>query len=530
MSFDFSSKGRWVLVVVAVAAACAEGVTLPPDDNPSSGGSGGAGDGGAGDGGGGGELPCGIDCSAINAPLCLKSVCNEGQYIGPVGSCVVVNEDAGVACDDGQFCTVDSSCNGEGDCIAGPTVNDCGMEPAECQQVTCNEDSDSCTFSPVANGQFCTPTDLCLVNATCLNGSCSGGTPKDCFFAPVPNECWVAVCDPSNGQCVPEPDAGAQGQPCADPGDLCTVNKTCDNLGNCQGGQPMNCDAFTVGCFNGQCDPNVGQCIQVPVPPGGNCAEATDDCNDGICDMNGLCNPVPTNEGGLCNDFDGCTSGTTCTMGNCQGGSVIGTCAFNDGCCPPGCDDTNDNDCIRPNIMLCGSSSKSPIDFTPPNMSFNLINSCTPDDTVQAFFVTRNMGSINAGTLQTYLQNGGIVLTEWNITDEVFSLAFGFVSQGPLFLGGCQDCFPLVHQFSPNDPFWQDNTFMQSNESGCGYSVHMYPGITPISGWDNQNVSVAYRDLGNGRFWLTDFDWQDGEQYPCMATTEVLMGYMMTHK
>jgi hypothetical protein len=307
--------------IVIGMLACAGGtVTAPEDDGD--GGNGGAGaSGGAGaTGGTGGELPCGIDCGAINAPLCLKSVCNEGQYIGPVGSCVVVNEDAGVACDDGQFCTVESACNGEGDCVAGPTVNDCGMVPAACQQVTCNEDGDSCAFSPVANGQFCTPTDLCLVNATCLNGSCSGGTPKDCFFAPVPNECWVAVCDPADGQCKPEPDASAQGQPCADPADLCTVNKSCDAVGNCQGGAPKDCSAFTMGCNVGMCDT-----------------------------MNGNCFGLPVNDGDPCNDLDNCTIGELCNNGQCNGGTVISACGPADTCCAPGCTPLTDPDC--PNCL-----------------------------------------------------------------------------------------------------------------------------------------------------------------------------------
>jgi hypothetical protein len=527
-------QGRAAVLVFAVVAACAEGTVELPPGNGGSGGDG-PGSGGGGEGGDGGTMvfPCGIDCSAIMAPTCLKSVCNEGQYLGPVGSCVVVDDDVGATCDDAMFCTTDDTCNGMGDCIGGP-VNDCGMEPDQCEQVQCNEASQSCSLVPSMNGTFCTPTDLCLVNATCLNGLCAGGTPKDCFFAPVPNECWVAVCDPMSGQCVPEPDAGASGDPCQDPGQLCQVSMTCDGMGNCTGGAPKDCSALTQGCFDGVCDTMTGNCIQVPIPPGGICAQATDDCNNGICDMNGSCNPVPTNEGGPCNDFDGCTSNTVCTMGNCVGGTVINMCAFNDGCCPPGCDDTNDNDCIRPNIMLCGFSSKSPLDFTPPNMSFNLLNGCTPDITVQALFVTRGLqpGQINAAQLQGYIQNGGIVLTEWNITDDVFSLAFGAVAQGPLFIGSCTDCMPLVNQFSPNDPFWQDNPFMMLpySDSGCGYSVAAYPGITPISGWNATDVSVAYRELGTGRFWLTDFDWQDNEMYPCTPISEQLMGYMMTHK
>ncbi len=91
----------------------------------------------------------------------------------------------------------------------------------------------------------------------------------------------------------------------------------------------------------------------------------------------------------------------------------------------------------------------------------------------------------------------------------------------------------MVTQFTANDPFWQDNMFVPQNifDSGCGYDVSAFNGITPISGWDNQHVAVGYRDLGSGRFWATDFDWQDNEMFaPCIPQMNQLMGYMMTHK
>jgi hypothetical protein len=284
--------------------------------NGAQGGGGGASDGG----GGGGPGPCGIDCSAIMAPPCLQSVCNEGQYIGPIGQCVVVEQEAGTACEDGEFCTTNDSCDGIGTCIGG-AQNECGMDPPECQQVTCNEASDSCMFSPSANGMFCTPTDLCLVNATCQNGSCSGGTPKDCFFAPVPNECHVAVCNPMNGQCEPQPNPQAAGTPCVDQSDLCTVGHVCDTMGNCQGGQPVNCSQLTQGCQLGVCDPMTGMCVAQQL-------------------MNG--DP--------CDDLNGCSSGETCQNGQCTGGMFISQCIDNDDCCPPMCDINNDNNC-----QLCGN-------------------------------------------------------------------------------------------------------------------------------------------------------------------------------
>jgi hypothetical protein len=306
-----------LLWVGLLALGCAEGTV--ENQTTGAGGNGGS-TGGSPPAGGGGEggspdLPCGIDCSMIMAPTCLKSVCNEGQYVGPVGSCVVVDDDVGATCDDEMFCTTDDTCNGMGDCIGGP-VNDCGMEPDQCEQVQCNEASQNCSLVPSMNGTFCTPTDLCLVNATCLNGSCSGGTPKDCFFAPVPNECWVAVCNPMNGLCEPQPDPGALGAPCADPAQLCTVGMACDGMGNCGGGQPKDCSFLSVGCNTGVCEIATGNCVQQPI-----------------------------NNGDPCNDFNACTTGDVCSNGQCVPGMTIMQCVNGDNCCAQGCTIANDTDC-----------------------------------------------------------------------------------------------------------------------------------------------------------------------------------------
>jgi hypothetical protein len=48
-------------------------------------------------------------------------------------------------------------------------------------------------------------TNQCLLNPTCLNGSCSGGFLEDCTFSPVPNECHTSVCNPQTGQCEAQP-------------------------------------------------------------------------------------------------------------------------------------------------------------------------------------------------------------------------------------------------------------------------------------------------------------------------------------
>lgn len=318
---------RWcvgaAICAVAVLPGCAADV-VPIDDD----GAGGAGataaggsdaNGGAGgEGAGGGNVgPCGMDCSTLSTPACFEGRCNEGQYPGPVNSCVVVPSDAGVACDDGMFCTVTDTCDGAGVCV-GSGDNDCGMPAAECEEIVCDEAAKSCNAQPT-NGQSCTPNDLCQVGGTCQNGLCVG-SPKDCFFAPVPNECHVAVCNPANGMCEPEP--GNDGESCVDPNELCTDGKTC-SAGSCVGGGPKDCSALTVQCVEGVCDPSTGQCVATPLQPGELCSAATDACNQGICDMSGICQPTPANEGGACEDGNPCTGGETCSGGVCGGGTTI---------------------------------------------------------------------------------------------------------------------------------------------------------------------------------------------------------------
>jgi len=210
------------------------------------------------------------------------------------------------------------------------------------------------------------------------------------------------------------------------------------------------------------------------------------------------------------------------------------------------CDDGNmvDNDgcsntCkvnlgLRSKVMLCGTSSRNVNTFFPGGVNqFMVVNGCVPDINTQALIVTRsaNQGAIVQATLQAYLNAGGIVMTEYSITDDVFSKAFVAVAQGANN-GACQDTAPTQTQYTPGDPFWVANgfTMIANNQTGCGYSVNAFPGITPLAGWGANTVAIAYRQSGLGRFWLTDFDWQDNEMIQPYVYTNKLMGYMITHR
>jgi len=309
------------LILATAAGGCAAGAeteepgTGGKSSTSSTGGSmamGGMGGSPEGGGGQGGMGLCEIDCSTITTPDCNVAVCNDGMYPGTVGECVVVPDEDGVPCEDGEFCTVQDSCQ-NGMCVGGPQ-NDCGMDPSQCHEVVCDETSDSCSETPADDGAACDEGNLCIQGSTCTNGICGGGSMNDCFFAPVPDECHVAVCNPANGMC--EPVAGNDGQPCVDANDLCTINKVCSG-GVCGGGMPKDCSQLTMGCDLGVCDMATGNCVTQAV-------------------MNGQ----------VCDDLDACTTGEICNSGTCGGGTAVTTCELTgDGCCPMNCTAVTDIDC-----------------------------------------------------------------------------------------------------------------------------------------------------------------------------------------
>jgi hypothetical protein len=258
---------------------------------------------------------CKQDCSQIKTPQCLMAVCNDGSYPGTVGDCVVVPAPAGNACDDGQFCTVEDTCDGAGTCVGGPQ-NDCGLTPPECALVTCDELAKQCSTGPADDGTDCAPSDLCKVNGVCTNGICIGEV-KDCSFDPAA-ECNTVSCNPSTGACEGTPDSAKNGAACSLSGDLCMVGRTCSN-GACGGGNPKDCSSLTKGCKNGVCDAASGACVAQPVPTGGNCTDGIDQCHVGICSAAGSCDASPIADGTACNDSNPCTAGDVCTAGTCAG-------------------------------------------------------------------------------------------------------------------------------------------------------------------------------------------------------------------
>lgn len=184
---------------------------------------------------------------------------------------------------------------------------------------------------------------------------------------------------------------------------------------------------------------------------------------------------------------------------------------------------------LRSDILDCGGSGRDISTFIPDGVEFNVIQSCEPDENTQAILISRN-GFFDAQVLQDYVNDGGVVLTEYSITDDVFNAIFDeMVPNDQGGNGSCTDVAPTVVQFTEDDPFWIENGFIAIDlgESGCGANnIVDFPGVVPLAGWSANDVSIGYRDDGPGRVWLTEFDWSDGEMAD-YAYTEQLMGSMI---
>ncbi len=309
-----------VVLLLASLAGCTCGEGTIPDF----GGGGQGGEGGQGGQGGEDLGPCGMDCSKIETPLCTVAVCNTGQEIGPINTCLVVPAETGTECDDGEFCTLGDYCDA-GVCLSGETPNECGIDHSPCEAVICAESTQSCSVAPVNDGTECTPEDLCESNGVCHVGACVG-EPKDCGLSPL-NECNTVACDPDTGHCTGTPDPNKDNRPCVLTGDLCKVEKACQ-AGECVGGVEKDCSAINAGCEVGECQALTGICAPTTAPEGTSCEDGIAVCQIGECDASGNCKSFAAANGSVCNDHDACTQDDVCSSGACAEGSAVAGCTL----------------------------------------------------------------------------------------------------------------------------------------------------------------------------------------------------------
>ena len=262
-------------------------------------------------------------------------------------------------CDDGLYCNGAETCDGAGDCQPGTAV-DCSGLNDQCNTGECDDGADACVAQSVTDGTSCDDGLYCNAGETCTGGTCGGGSPADC--SSLDGVCVAGTCNEASDQCEETP--SNEGGTCSD-GDACTSGETCQT-GNCQGGVDTDCSHLDDTCNTGSCNPTSGLCEALPGNEGGacddglyctvldtcstgtctgtqrDCSASGDACNEGTCnEVTDACEAVPVPEGGACDDGLYCITGESCTAGTCSGGSAL-DCDDGVTCTSDSCDEAAD--------------------------------------------------------------------------------------------------------------------------------------------------------------------------------------------
>lgn len=245
-----------------------------------------------------------VVCDVSKDATCAKTAC-----VPTTGVCAPLLP-SGIACDDGDACTVNEACEG-GKCTGGLSLCPC-LKDADCSQsgskchgpATCNTVTGKCGFDP-ATAVKC-PDDG---PGACLNSACDPETGK---CGPIANSdtapckdgkaclmayCQSGACTASSSTCACTADADCaafdDGNPCS--GTLGCLGGVCVT----KPGTAVTCGA-AQGCTTKACDPKTGKCT---VEVGNYCSDGNP-CTADACSDSGKClhmlrHGVPC-PGGMC--------------------------------------------------------------------------------------------------------------------------------------------------------------------------------------------------------------------------------------
>ncbi len=324
---------------------------------------------------------CTDDYCDAEAGGCVNEpkVCGSGKRCAqPLGWCVrdrVCESDAD--CPDEDACWVGACApveDGQKKCTVVPLCSDDGNP---CTDVHCKgggEGEPTCLTENKSSDHGCEDGDPCTEGEHCVEGTCSGGSPKHCDDG---DPCTEDSCDPESGECAFGPGSCPEDEVCirehggcvpAEPcnpdtpemcedGDACTHDScehdNCFHYPACDDGDMCTVDACSAGVHGG------AECTYAPAEPGAPCEDGDlctegdtceglgcvpgepRDCDDGDACTKDLCHP----DEGCRHDWLKCEDFNPCTDDSCDPGSG---CVFDrdeerDGCGGGGyCDNPHD--------------------------------------------------------------------------------------------------------------------------------------------------------------------------------------------
>lgn len=310
------------------------------------------------------------DCVLATDPCDDQLSCTTDSCDEQLDQCSNLPDNA--VCDNGDFCDGAEVCDLTQGCISGSIPCD---DQLDCTDDSCDESTDTCTYTNNCNDGLSCTNDVCTVFGWCMyfpdDGPCDDGVFCN----------GVESCDPLNGDQVTGCAAGAfpcddllncTDDTCDESTDSCIYTNNCDDgvdctndicpawgechytivHANCDDGDFCNgsevCDAV-AGCLAGS-DP----CADAHDCTTDNCDESTDtcwyteddlacddlvDCTVDICDVTSGCLNTP--DDGACDNGQYCDGSETCdAVAGCQ----AGTAPCNDGldCTDDSCDESTD--------------------------------------------------------------------------------------------------------------------------------------------------------------------------------------------
>ncbi len=196
---------------------------------------------------------CQTDAGCNDANACTTDKCVANKCSNTIT--------AGAVCDDKNPCSLASTCNSTGACVADATKTyDCSAQNDTCNTGVCyasTAGTAACKKQPKPKGVSCDDGQYCTTGDLCDDvGKCIGGVAPTC---PKPATCMAALCTEAAKGCTTQPQA--LGTACSD-NDPCTAGDNCNGTGTCTVGSPMAdfsaCDdaiAATGGdfCYNKLC-------------------------------------------------------------------------------------------------------------------------------------------------------------------------------------------------------------------------------------------------------------------------------------
>ncbi len=299
------------------------------------------------------------DCSDGNP--CTTDSCDD-----VADECTHTAGADGMACDDGRYCSLGSTCSA-GVCGAG-TQRTCS-DGNPCTADACDEDSDTCLNTNLADGTVCDDNAYCTTGDVCTAGLCAGAVPRDCADG---NACTMDTCNETIDACENPP--MVDGTPCDD-GQYCTMSDTCA-AGTCVGTGARDC-SDSDQCTSDACDDVADACVNANVPDGTVCSDGLfctlgETCNSGVCgngtardcsdgnpctqdvcnDTSGTCDHLNLSDGTTCDDGQFCTLSDACQQGICTG--TINPCDDGNGCTLDSCDENADS-CVNDSSAMDGA-------------------------------------------------------------------------------------------------------------------------------------------------------------------------------